>query len=311
MPPLLLLLIGLAVLTFGAELLVRGSAALALRLGLTPLVIGLTVVAFGTSAPELVVSLQAAGRDAAEIAVGNVIGSNLCNLALVLGLCALIKPLTTDRSVIWREVPLLIGATFAGVIVLMNGFLGFWEGVGLIAALFAYTSFTLIKARQDPNQSLGADEPKPLKLPVALIYTIGGLGLLLYGSDLFVGGAVELAQALGWSETLIGLTIVAIGTSLPELAISVVAVKNGENDVAIGNVVGSSMFNLLGILGATAVASGGIMVALSPVDLIMLVAITVALWPLVQTGHRIDRREGAVLLVAYLLYTGWLFTVRG
>lgn len=311
MPATVLLIIGLAILTLGAELLVRGAAALALRLGLTPLVIGLTVVAFGTSAPELVVSLQAAGRNAAEIAVGNVIGSNLCNLALVLGLCALITPLTTDRSVIWREVPLLIGVTFAGAIVLMNGFLGFGEGVVLILALFAYTGFTLIKAREDPNQSLGADEPKPLKLPLALVYTVGGLGLLLYGSDLFVGGAVELARALGWSETLIGLTIVAIGTSLPELAISVVAVKNGENDVAIGNVVGSSIFNLLGILGATAVAAGGIAINLSPVDLIMLVAITVALWPLVQTGHRIDRREGAALLLAYLLYTGWLFTVRG
>ncbi len=311
MTPLLSLIVGLAILTLGAELLVRGAAALALRLGLTPLVIGLTVVAFGTSAPELVVSLQAAQRGAAEIAVGNVIGSNLCNLALILGLCALITPLTTDRAVIWREVPILVGVTLAGALVLMNSFLGVTEGVILVIALFLYTGNTLLRARKDPNQSLGADEPKPMPLPKALLYSIGGLGLLLYGSDLFVLGAVELAQALGWSETLIGLTIVAIGTSLPELAISLVAVKNGENDVAIGNVVGSSIFNLLGILGATAIASGGIAVSLSPVDLIMLVALTVALWPLVQTGHRIDRREGAALLMAYLLYTGWLFTVRG
>lgn len=311
MPPLLLLLIGLAVLTLGAELLVRGSSALALRLGLTPLVIGLTVVAFGTSAPELVVSLQAAGRGAAEIAVGNVIGSNLCNLALILGLCALITPLTTDRAVIWREVPILIGVTVAGAMVLLNSFLGVVEGVVLILTLLVYTGVTLVRARKDPNQSLGADAPKPLKLPVSLIFTIGGLGMLLYGSDMFVEGAVDLAQKLGWSETLIGLTIVAIGTSLPELAISLVAVKNGENDVAIGNVVGSSMFNILGILGATAVAAGGIAISLSPVDLIMLVVLTAALWPLVQTGHRIDRREGAALLLAYVLYTGWLFTVRG
>jgi cation:H+ antiporter len=311
MPPLLLLVIGLAILTFGAELLVRGSAALALRLGLTPLVIGLTVVAFGTSAPELVVSLQAAGRGAAEIAVGNVIGSNLCNLALILGLCALITPLTTDRSVIWREVPILIGITLAAALVLMNDFLGVWEGVLLVLALFAYTINTLIRARKDPNQSLGTDEPKPMNLGKAIVYTVGGLAMLLYGSDLFVGGAVLLAEAWGWSETLIGLTIVAIGTSLPELAISLVAVKNGENDVAIGNLVGSSMFNLLGILGATAIAAGGIFISLSPVDLIMLVVLTVALWPLVQTGHRIDRREGAALLIAYLIYTGWLFTARG
>ncbi len=289
----------------------RGSAALALRLGLTPLVIGLTVVAFGTSAPELVVSLQAAKRDAAEIAVGNVIGSNLCNLALILGFCAMIRPLTTDRSVIWREVPILIGVTLIAAVVLVNSFLGQIEGALLVLGLIVYTVVTLIRARKEPNQSLGSDEPKPLPLSLALVFTIGGLVFLLYGSDMFVEGAVAMARLLGWSETLIGLTIVAIGTSLPELAISVVAVKNGETDVAIGNVVGSSLFNLLGILGATGIAAGGIFIALQTGDIVMLVVLTLALFPLVQTGHKIDRREGAALFLAYLLYTGWLFTVRG
>lgn len=311
MPPFLLLIIGLIVLTIGAEVLVRGSAALALRLGLTPLVIGLTVVAFGTSAPELVVSLQAAKRDAAEIAVGNVIGSNLCNLALILGFCAMIRPLTTDRSVIWREVPILIGVTLIAAVVLVNSFLGQIEGALLVLGLIVYTVVTLIRARKEPNQSLGSDEPKPLPLSLALVFTIGGLVFLLYGSDMFVEGAVAMARLLGWSETLIGLTIVAIGTSLPELAISVVAVKNGETDVAIGNVVGSSLFNLLGILGATGIAAGGIFIALQTGDIVMLVVLTLALFPLVQTGHKIDRREGAALFLAYLLYTGWLFTVRG
>jgi len=135
--------------------------------------------------------------------------------------------------------------------------------------------------------------------------------MLLYGSDLFVEGAVDLARHLGWSETLIGLTIVAIGTSLPELAISVVAVKNGETDVAIGNVVGSSLFNLLGILGATGIAAGGLSLSLQTGDIIVLVVLTLALFPLVQSGHKLDRREGAALFVAYLAYTGWLFTIRG
>lgn len=310
MPPTLQLIIGLIVLTLGAEVLVRGASALALKLGLTPLVIGLTVVAFGTSAPELVVSIQAAQRDAAEIAVGNVIGSNICNLALILGFCAMIRPLTTDRSVIWREVPILIVVTIIGAIVLGNSYLGLWEGVGLLIGLFAYTTITIIRARKEPNQSLGSDEPKPLPMALALGFTVGGLALLLYGSDLFVDGAVDLARDLGWSETLIGLTIVAIGTSLPELAISVVAVKNGETDVAIGNVVGSSLFNLLGILGTAGLAAGGITVALQTGDLVMLLALTLALWPLVQTGHRIDRKEGTMLFVAYALYTTWLFVTR-
>lgn len=311
MSPFLLLIIGLAILTLGAEILVRGAAALALRLGLTPLVIGLTVVAFGTSAPELVVSLQAAQRDAAEIAVGNVIGSNICNLALILGFCALLKPLTTSHSVIWREVPILIGVTLGSAWVLADGHLSALEGGILLAGLFIYTGVTFVRARQDPDQALGDDAPQPLPLALALFFTLGGLGGLLYGSDLFVDAAVTIARELGWSETLIGLTIVAIGTSLPELAISVVAVKNGETDVAIGNVVGSSLFNLLGILGVTGIAAGSLALQLQTTDLVMLLVLTVAMWPLVQTGHRIDRREGAMLLIAYLAYSSWLFIVRG
>ena len=310
MPPLLSLIIGLVILTFGAELLVRGAAAMALRLGLTSLVVGLTVVAFGPSAPELVVSLQAAQRDAAEIAVGNVIGSNLCNLALILGICALIRPLTTSHSVIWREVPILIVVTLIATAALANSYLSRVEGYGLVAGLLVYTAITIIRARQDPNQSLGDDTPKSLGLGWAIGFTVAGLIGLIYGSDLFVAGAVELALMWGWSEAMIGLTIVAIGTSLPELTISVIAVKNNETDVAIGNLVGSSLFNLLGILGATAIASGGIALSLQPIDLVVLVVLTIALWPLVQSGHRIDRREGTFLLFAYLAYATWLFTAR-
>lgn len=306
MPPVLLLIVGLAVLTFGAELLVRGAAALALRLGLTPLVVGLTVVAFGTSAPELVVSLQAAQRDAAAIAVGNVIGSNLCNLALIMGLCALCRPLLADHAVIRREVPLLIGATVVAAIFLLNDHLAFWEAGLLALGLLTYTALTLRRARAEPDQNLGEDLPSPTSLPKATVLSLVGLGLLLYGSDLFVDGAVFLAREWGWSEILIGLTIVAIGTSLPELAISLVAVLKGENDVAIGNLVGSSIFNLLGILGATGLAAGGTMAHLDWVDLGALLLITIAILPLVKTGGRINRGEGLTLLLAYAAYTTWL-----
>lgn len=306
MPPLLLLIIGLALLTLGAELLVRGAAALALRLGVTPLFVGLTVVAFGTSAPELVVSLKAAQQGAAAIAVGNVIGSNICNIALVLGLCALMRPLTTDRSIIWREVPILVGVTLVSVVLLANGVLGWLEGIALLGGLVVYTAITIQRARKDPNPELASEATRKLPLPLSILLTISGLALLLYGSDLFVNSAVSIARQLGWSETLIGLTLVAIGTSLPELAISVVAVRKGETDVAIGNVVGSSLFNLLGILGVSAVAAGTVIFDLNWIDLAMLVGLTIALWPLVQTGHRIDRREGAFLFLAYLGYVGWL-----
>ncbi|MCC5023313.1 MAG: calcium/sodium antiporter [Candidatus Synoicihabitans palmerolidicus] len=310
MPPILLFIIGLIILTAGAELLVRGAGALALRLGLTPLVIGLTVVAFGTSAPELVVSLQAAQRGSAAIAVGNVIGSNLCNLTLIMGLCAILRPLTASHAVIRREVPLLIGATLLVALFLWNDHLSSIEAAVLFLSLIGYTWLTLRNARQDPDQSPLSHEEAPaaLNLPLACVLTLAGLGMLLYGSDLFVDGAVTLAREWGCSETIIGLTIVAVGTSLPELAISIVAVSKGEHDVAIGNLMGSSLFNLLGILGAAGLASGGTFAHLNPIDLFVLLGITVAIFPLVKTGGRVNRWEGAALVIAYLAYTVHLVT---
>ena len=306
MSPLLLLVIGLTILTLGAELLVRGSAALALRVGITPLVVGLTVVAFGTSAPELVVSLQAAQRGAAAIAVGNVVGSNLCNLAFILGLCAVCRPVTASHVVIRREVPILIGVTVITAVLLINDHLARWEAAVLFIGLVVYTWMTLRTAQADPDQSLGVETPSPMKLPMAIVLSLGGLALLLYGSELFVDGAVTLARQWGWSETLIGLTIVAIGTSLPELAVSLVAVIKGENDVAVGNLVGSSIFNLLGILGVTGLVGGSMLTHLHPVDLAAMVVITIAILPLVRTGGRVNRWEGAALLLAYGAYTTWL-----
>lgn len=313
MNPLLLLLLGLTVLTCGAELLVRGAAALALRLGLTPLVVGLTVVAFGTSAPELVVSLQAAHRGSGAIAVGNVLGSNLCNLALILGLCAVVRPLTASRAVIRREVPLLIAATIVAAGFLLDDVLIGWEGAVLLTGLVVYTASTLRAARRESRQTLVADPtaPAPLRLPWALALTVVGLAALIFGSDLFVEGAVRLARAWGWSETLIGLTIVAIGTSLPELAVSVTAVVKGQHDVAIGNLVGSCLFNLLGILGATGLAAGQTQAQLHGADLAVLVVVTIALLPLVRTGGKVSRMEGAGLLLAYAAYTAWLLAGGG
>ena len=302
-----LLIGGLIILTIGAELLVRGASALALRLGLTPLVIGLTVIAFGTSAPELVVSALAAQKGAPAIAVGNVIGSNLCNLGFILGFCALIRPLIASHSVIRREVPVMIGATLLATILLLNRYISVGEGLALLTLLIVLVTRTVHQARQEADQNYETAELKNAPgVILAIILTIVGLALLLGGSNLFVDGAVNIARQLGWSEKLIGLTIVAIGTSLPELATSVVAVIKGQNDVAIGNVVGSCVFNILGILGVTGVLGGAYVPELSLIDLGVLVGVTVAVFPLVRSGGRISRIEGGGLLLTYFAYTGWL-----
>ena len=194
---LLLFVGGLVLLVVGANALVRGASKLALSFGISPLVVGLTVVAFGTTAPELVVSLQAGQRDAAAIAVGNVVGSNLCNLALILGLCALCRPVTASHEVIRREVPLLIAATVVAALFLLNDHLAIWEAALLVGGIVVYTWMTLRSARQDPDQSLGVDIPDPVNLPKATVLSLGGLGLLLFGSDLFADGSVMLAREWG------------------------------------------------------------------------------------------------------------------
>jgi cation:H+ antiporter len=301
-----LLIGGLVGLTIGAELMVRGAAALALRLGLTPLVIGLTVIAFGTSAPELVVSVIASQRGSGAIAVGNVIGSNLCNLAFILGTCALIHPLTASHQVIRREVPVMIGATALGVALLWDHSISMVEGFILLLLLIGLITHTVRQARRETDQTYDHREKKMPTVLLASILTLVGLGLLMYGSHLFVEGAVTIARNFGWSEKLIGLTIVAIGTSLPELATSVVAVVKGENDVAIGNVVGSCLFNILGILGVTGLLGGVDVPELSFVDLGILLGVTIAVLPLVKSGGQLSRLEGAGLLLTYVGYTGWL-----
>ncbi len=306
----LLLLAGLGILTVGAHFLVKGGSGLALRFGLTPLVIGLTVMAYGTSSPEMVVSAQAAWQGNPAIAIGNVVGSNLCNLALILGLCALICPLTATATVIRREVPIMIGATVVALLVLIDGRVQRWEGVILLLALLLYTWTTVRQARRETGTRADKDYATeigtaPPKLGFSLLSTLGGLALLVLGSNLFVRGAVTIAQTFGISDIVIGLTVVAVGTSLPELATSVVAAIKRESDVAIGNIVGSNIFNLLGILGAVAVLSNTDTGGLAWSDLAILLLITVGILPLVRTGGRINRWEGAALLLVFIGYTTW------
>ncbi len=306
----LLLIVGLGLLTAGAEALVRGGAGLALKLGLTPLVIGLTVVAFGTSSPELVVSTQATLRGEGAIAIGNVVGSNICNIALILGLCALIRPLHASREIIRRELPILIGVSLLGCVLLLDGRLGRIEGAFLTAGIITYTVYTVWAARRgnlpEAEKEFGDVTKRPLPLPVSILLTAAGLGLLIWGSDVFVTSAVTIATSFGLSPVVIGLTVVAVGTSMPELATSVVAVFRNEVDVAIGNVVGSGIFNVLAILGIAAMISPLEAPGLSRIDLLLMVAVAVVLLPMARTGGRVSRREGALLLISYIGYTAWM-----
>ena len=306
----LLLLLGLVVLTLGAEALVRGGSALALRLGLTPLVIGLTVMAYGTSSPEMVVGVQAALRGEGAIAIGNVVGSNICNIALILGLCALIKPLRANVAIIRKELPILIVTTLLTAVMLLDGRLGRVEGAILFIGIIVYTIATVRGARaaHDPaaDQEFGEAMPKRRSLPFSIVMCVAGLGLLVWGSDLFVANAVQIAVSFGLSPLVIGLTVVAVGTSTPELALSVVAVLRNEVDVAIGNVVGSGIFNLLAILGLGAMLNPLAAADLNRVDLGVMVLTAALLLPMVRTGGHVSRLEGGVLLIGYLGYTWWM-----
>ncbi|WP_412068460.1 calcium/sodium antiporter [Rubrivirga sp. IMCC43871] len=309
-PDLLALVGGLALLMAAATALVRGAASLALRLGLSPLVVGLTVVAFGTSAPELVVSVQAALAGAGGIAVGNVVGSNIANVGLILALAVLVRPIATDPTVLRRDLPVLLATTVAVSVLLLDGQLGALEGAGLIAALLAYLAWSVRQARRDSAEAtLPVAEPGPVWRDAALV--AGGLGGLVLGADLFVGGAVALAEGAGVSNAVIGLTVVAVGTSLPELATSVVAAARGEGELAVGNVVGSNVFNLLGILGIGAIVRPLVAPGLQVVDLAVMAAFAAVLVPMMVSGRRLVRPEAMVLLAAYVGYIGYLAVLHG
>lgn len=301
---------GLAMLFVGAESLVRGSTSLALRMGIAPLVVGLTVVAFGTSSPELVVSVQAAIDGRGAIAVGNVVGSNIANIALILGLTALIRPMKVNTQLIRLDVPIVIASSLLLVALLFDGRLGRLDGALLSAGIVAYVAFLLRQARRE-RPKVKEDFAEALPGPKGhvgrdALFVVLGLGLLVLGANLLVDGAVAVAQRLDISEAIIGLTVVAIGTSLPELATSVVAALRREGDLAIGNVVGSNIFNILGILGLSSLVqtldSGGIRMA----DLVVMVAIALLLFPMIWTGRRLSRAEGAFLLVCYAAYMAFL-----
>ena len=305
--PSLLMLVGLVLLAAGAEALVRGSTSIALRLGVTPLVIGLTVVAFGTGSPELTVSVEAAYRGNSGIALGNVVGSNISNVALILGVSALARPMHVRSQLIRREMPLMIAVTLLLCLLLWDGTLGRVDGLLLVVGAVAYTAFAYLSARRDRNASVAAEFDagiKEISRPAWLdtTFVVTGFAALLVGAKLLLGGATVVAESFGISQVVIGLTIVAIGTSLPELATSVVAAVRGEADVAFGNVIGSNILNILCILGVAALIRPFEVQDLRPLDLGALVASAVIVLPLMWRGYVLNRWEGAILLTGYVAY---------
>ena len=305
------LLAGLVLLYYGAEALVRGSSSLALRLGLSPLVVGLTVVAFGTSTPELMVSLKAALAGQADISVGNVVGSNICNIGLILGICALVTPIATTSQIVRIDIPIMLAITAITIFLLADGTIGLPEGIFLTTLLVAYIVFSIGLARRQPVDSLGTEFGEEVKiskrgLAIDLLMVAGGLVLLVFGARFLVDGAVIIARTFGWTEALIGLTVVAVGTSLPELATSLVAAIKKEADIAVGNIVGSNIFNLLGILGITAIVHPLAATGIGRIDYAVMAAFALVLWPMAYHQKRITRVEGAILLAGYVAYVSWL-----
>jgi cation:H+ antiporter len=298
-----LLLAGLLLLTAGAEALVRGSSALARRLGLTPLVVGLTVVAFGTSAPELVVSLEAAVGGQGDLALGNVVGSNIFNVGVILGLTALICPVAVSLPVIRFDTPVMIAVSLLGVGLVALGTVPRAAGLGLLLLIVAYTVFNIREAKRQAQAEAAAGSAEapamPSSISLDLLFIAGGLGMLVLGSHLLIASATALARALNVSEAVIGLTVVAAGTSMPELATSVAAALRRQPDIAVGNVVGSNIFNILGILGTAATVRPLSAPGIGLRDAWVMLAFAVAVLPLFWTGRRLLRWEGVLLLAGY------------
>ncbi len=307
---LVLFVVGLLILVGGAESLVRGSSALALRLGITPLVIGLTIVAFGTSSPELAVSLESALSGSSSIALGNVIGSNIANIGLILGITAIIQPMSVQPSLLKEQIPLMIVISFVIWFMASDGVISFWDGCILVVALigFLLRSYLSSQGEEEGDETLpcDADSLKNRTWFCVLLIALG-LGGLVGGGMLFVDSAVEIARIFSVDEAIIGLTIVAIGTSMPELATSAVAALRKESDIAIGNIVGSNIFNILAILGIASMISPLSGLGFSQVDYLVMIGFAIILLPMAWSGKTLSRPEGTVLLLGYLSYMAYVW----
>ncbi|MDF1660058.1 MAG: calcium/sodium antiporter [Verrucomicrobiales bacterium] len=315
---LLWLLAGLTALYFGADWLVGGASKLAVKFGISPLVVGLTVVAFGTSAPELFVSIGFNQGGYPDMALGNVIGSNICNIGLVLGVSAFICVLTIKNQLLMRDLPILMIASLVFCWMLMNGVIGRVEGCLLFVAVIAYTFFQLVLARKvkDPEvleeyeSELDPDAAQKEPIWKLIVFILVGLVGLYFGAEWLERGGVSIAKRMGVPEAVISLTLIAFSTSVPELATSIIASLKREGDIIVGNVIGSCIFNLLSVVGITAMVSPLVTTQIEMADLIVMGGFTALLIPIMKTGKRISRWEGGILLALYAAYCGYLWVDR-
>jgi cation:H+ antiporter len=309
----LFILAGFVVLGAGAELLVRGASALALRMGVSALVVGLTVVAFGTSSPELFVGARASLAGQGDITLGSVVGSNICNILLILGIASLLQPMKIHLQVLKFDLPIMVGITAVACLLLwFVPVLNRPIGLVLLAAVVVYTVMTIALARRETAEKTDYDDAlaSPTgRLWLEIVFVVAGPILLALGADFILRGAVTLAGGWGISEAVIGLTIVAVAGSLPELATSMNAALKKKGDIAVGNVVGSNIFNLLCVLGVSSLVRPIPVTGIRDGDVGFMMLITLLLVPLMRTGSKLDRREGAVMLIIYIGYVVYLFAI--
>ena len=299
---------GLTMLYFGAEWLVKGSIAISNKLGVSQLVIGLTVVAFGTSAPELAVSISSAMQGLSDVVVGNVIGSNIVNIGAILGISAIISPILVSKSAIRKEVPIMIGVAFLLLAVIIDGKIDYIDGVLFVIGIIAFTWYSYNSSKKDKDTEIipASQILQKNVFSKSIVFIIIGLALLSGGSFLTVDNALVIGENFGVSELFMGLTIVAIGTSLPELITSIVAAKKGHADLSVGNIVGSNIFNVLGILGITSILSGIAVSEQTLMDVGIMLAFSLVLIPIMRSGFVISRKEGIFLIAGYVGYVIFL-----
>jgi len=300
----------------GADRLTEGASALARRMNVPEIIIGLTIVAAGTSAPELFVSLVSALKGTPDMAVGNVVGSNTMNAMLIVGCAAMVAPMVISRSTVKKDIPFAVGASVLLMLLSLNNYLGRWDGIILLLGFASFMVYTLMQAKKgeaapvtdDSQQDANSTPSKGMNPWLSALWVVAGLAMLVIGSNLFVDSASSVAYSLGISEGVVGLTVVAGGTSLPELATSVVAARKGQSAIAIGNVIGSNVFNILMILGLTATISPLAIEGITTLDMAVMLVSVALVWFFSFTRYTVERWEGGLLVVGYLVYLWWLIS---
>ena len=314
---IVLIVVGVSLVLNGADWLTKGASALARRMNIPEMVIGLTIVAAGTSAPELFVSLVSALKGTPDMAVGNVVGSNTMNCMLIVGVAAMVAPMVISRSTVKKDIPFAVGASVLLMLLSLNNYLGRWDGIILLLGFASFMVYTLMQAKKgeatpvtDDSQQDADNTPssKGMNPWLSALWVVAGLAMLVIGSNLFVDSASSVAYSLGISEGVVGLTVVAGGTSLPELATSVVAARKGQSAIAIGNVIGSNVFNILMILGLTATISPLAIEGITTLDMAVMLVSVALVWFFSFTRYTVERWEGGLLVVGYLVYIWWLIS---